>query len=289
MPQGIRFFMVIGLSRPWSCGMAVVVALIFLPRMVINFLKDCLELLEPLSLLWLGLLAFTLWLRRQKLGRAAKLSLGLWLFLTATSCLSLGDRLLASLENPWRSINTQWASLPSADAIVCLGGGVEASRQELIGLNVQDTSDRPTTAIDLLRQGRAPRLLIGGGASRAGELGEAESVKAWVERWQLSSAEVLSLGVCADTHDEALKVAALAKAQGWKRILLVTSASHMKRAAAVFRQTTGLEVVPVPCAFMTRLKPTHWVHLPSPEEYERFSNWFHETVGWVAYRLRGWI
>jgi len=31
------------------------------------------------------------------------------------------------------------------------------------------------------------------------------------------------------------------------------------------------------------------VHLPDVGEYESCANWFHETIGWIVYRLRGWI
>ena len=256
--------------------------------MIISFLKSCVELLQPLSLLWIGLLLFAWWLRRQQQPKAAKRCLFLWLFMTVSCCISTGNRVLATLENPWRDITTRWPTLPQADAIVCLGGGIEPSHLEIIGLNMQENSDRPTTAIELLRRGKATRLILGGGG-RPGEIAEAEAVKTWILQWQLTQAEVTSLGVCADTHDEAVKVTALAKAGNWKRILLVTSASHMKRASAVFEKTTGIEVVPVPCAFLTKRKPTEWVHLPEPTEFQDFANWFHETMGWFVYKARGWI
>lgn len=256
--------------------------------MIISFLKNLVELFQPLSLLWLALLAFSLWLWRQQLRKAAKLSLLLWLFMTLSCCVSLGNRLLATLENPWRDISNRWTTLLQVDAIVCLGGGIEPSRQEIIGVNVQDNSDRPTTAIELLRRKHAPRLLIGGGAHRDQPV-EAEAVKQWIARWQLTTAEVTSLGVCADTHDEAVKVTALAKAGGWKRIMLVTSAAHMNRAEAVFKKTTGIEVIPVPCAFQTRPRPSQWIHLPEAAEFQDYANWFHETLGWFIYRQRGWI
>lgn len=256
--------------------------------MIITVLKNCVDLLQPLSLIWLGLAVFWIWLRRQQQARAARWCLALWGFMTVSCCLSAGNRVLALLENPWRDIPTRWATLPHSDAIVCLGGGVEPSRQEIIGLNMQENSDRPTTAIELLRQGKATRLVIGGGGRR-GEIAEAEAVKSWIERWQLAQGEVISLGVCADTHDEAVKVAALAKAGNWKRILLVTSAAHMTRASAVFRKTTGIEIVPVPCAFLTKRWPSEWLHLPEASEFQDFANWFHETLGWYVYRMRGWI
>jgi len=58
------------------------------------------------------------------------------------------------------------------------------------------------TAIELLRRNKAPRLLIGGGGSPQKGY-EADAVKTWIAHWQLSTAEVISLGKCLDTHDEA--------------------------------------------------------------------------------------
>ena len=63
--------------------------------------------------------------------------------------------------------------------------------------------------------------------------------------WKTNELEVISLGGCKHTRHEAEKVAKLAQERGWKRVLLVTSASHLKRAAGVFRTTTPLEVTPV--------------------------------------------
>lgn len=257
--------------------------------MLLFFLKQVINAMQPLCLLWYGLLAFWIWLRRQPdASKAARWCSLLWGFMTITCCLPVGNRCLASLENGWRGINTLWTSLPQADAIVCLGGGVQPTRQEIIGLNLGESSDRPTTAIELLRQNKAPLLVIGGGDS-PGQKVEADAVKDWIERWQLTTAKVESLGICADTHDESQKVAALARSRGWKRILLVTSASHMSRAAAVFRKSTGIEIVPVPCSFITNRWPTDWAHLPDAHEFDAFGNWFHETIGWFSYKLRGWI
>ncbi len=48
-----------------------------------------------------------------------------------------------------------------------------------------------------------------------------------------------------DTHDNAVNSAQLLKARGMHRILLVTSAYHMRRSVALF-EAQGLEVVPAP-------------------------------------------
>lgn len=256
--------------------------------MLVSLLKELIELLQPLPLVWLSLLGFAWWLRRQGLRKPSMVALAIWLFMTITMCFPFGNRCLATIEQPWRSINQQWDSLPKGDAVVLLGGGVQPSIREIIGVNVQESSDRPTTAIELMRRKRAPLLVIGGGAPENHRT-EAQAVAEWIESWNLTTAAVMGLGNCADTHDEALKTSELAKKHGWKRILLVTSASHMNRAAAVFRKTTGIEVVPVPCSFITKKNVTQWVQWPETGQLLDYGVWFHEVVGTLAYQLRGWI
>jgi uncharacterized SAM-binding protein YcdF (DUF218 family) len=255
---------------------------------MIAVLKEASNLLQPLSLVWLGLLVLAWRLWRQQQWQTFRLTTGLWVFLSLTTCLPFGTLLLDQIESPWRASVGQWDLLPNGDAIVCLGGGVRPSAQEIIGLDLQENSDRPTTAIELLRRGKAPRLLIGGGGNPK-QRPEADAVKDWIAQWGLSTSEVISLGKCKDTHDEAEKVAALAKQHGWHRILLVTSASHMKRAQAVFQKSSGIEIIAVPCAFQTDHTLDKWLFLPSPGELDRFGTWFHEVIGWWVYRARGWI
>lgn len=255
---------------------------------MLQLLKSSLNLLNPLGLVWVGLFLLVVSLIRQRMKWHAIFAAGLWALLTLSTCFPFWGLRLSALEDPWRGIAGHWDALPTADAIVCLGGGVGISPQEIVGLNLIGASDRPVTAVELLRRGKAPRLLIGGGGSP--KLGnEADAVKAWLALWQLSNAEIISLGKCLDTHDEAEKVAALVKQNGWKRILLVTSASHMRRAQAVFQKSCGVEIVPAPCAFESDGSVEEWIFLPSQGELDAFATWFHEVFGWWAYRARGWI
>jgi uncharacterized SAM-binding protein YcdF (DUF218 family) len=255
---------------------------------MLPLLKSALNLLNPLGLVWAGLLLLLLSLIWRQLKGHAILAGGLWILLTVSTCFPFWGLRLSALEDPWRGIAGRWDALPMADAIVCLGGGASISPQEVVGVNLFSAGDRPVTAVELLRRGKAPRLLIGGGGS-PDKGNEADAVKAWLALWQLSTAEITSLGKCLDTHDEAEKVATLARQHGWKRILLVTSDSHMKRAQAVFQKSCGIEIIAVPCAFESDGEITEWMFLPNPGELDAFAVWFNEVLGWWAYRARGWI
>ena len=79
--------------------------------------------------------------------------------------------------------------------------------------------------------------------------------------------------------------------RGWRRLLLVTSANHMRRAVALF-QKQGFEVTPVPCNFLTNVSTApspQALCVPSWGGFEKIAVWLHEEVGWLEYRRRGWI
>jgi uncharacterized SAM-binding protein YcdF (DUF218 family) len=246
--------------------------------------------LQPLGLAILAMLGIAVWLwRRQQRREGAVLGIAGLLFLS-TVIMPLGERLLATLERPW--YRTEWDTLPAADAVLCLGGGISPSQGEIAGVDVAQASDRILASVELLRRCKAPVLVISGGNSPPGAALESSSTKAWIQRWQLTPAEIVELPPCTNTRDEAVKMQALATQRGWKKILLVTSAGHMRRSEATFRKV-GLDVSPVACAYSTQVaqphQEFHWVHPPSADELHHFAQWFHETVGWWAYRWRGWL
>ncbi|GJG87236.1 hypothetical protein tb265_24170 [Gemmatimonadetes bacterium T265] len=90
------------------------------------------------------------------------------------------------------------------------------------------------------------------------------------------------------TRDEAVRMTALARAHGWRRVALVTSPTHTRRACAAFERA-GLAVVctPAPTRDAAWSGPTP---LRSPGDRLRVTGlWLHEQVGWWLYRRRGWV
>ncbi len=256
-----------------------------------TILKTALHLAQPLCLIWLLL---GIWLLRMLIQRRRE---GLWLpglswlILTGMTCTPLASVLLAGLENQIPQVAL--AQLPHADAILCLGGGIEPSLSEPVGFRLKSGADRVSTALTLAAAGKAPLLILGGGGyPHQGRLfSEADAVCDYLREHATVKTDLHSLGVCSDTHDEAVKTAALMQQRGLKNLLLVTSASHMPRTLAVFRKV-GVSVIPVPCNYLssrTHLGDQHWLHLPHSQGFETFRTWAHEIVGSWVYHWRGWI
>lgn len=255
-------------------------------------LRSALRLLEPIGFAWACLLVLTVVLLRRGQRRPAAMAAATAGFIWLVGATPLPGTLLGSLERPW--VGVKRADLPVADAIVLLGGFSVPSREEVGRLHFNQSADRAVVALELLRLGKAKTLVVGGsGLTVNGEaLAEADLLRDLLAAWQPADAQILSLGGCKHTRHEAEKVAKLAHERGWRRVLLVTSASHMRRAAGVFRTTTGIEVFPVPGAFLTTVSiiTTDSADLiPRSAGFVKLESWLHEIIGWRVYRWRGWI
>ncbi|THF88939.1 YdcF family protein [Deinococcus sp. KSM4-11] len=132
-----------------------------------------------------------------------------------------------------------------ADVIVVLGGGVQCGSAVLEASSMT----RLERGLELWRAGYAPVMTV---SEQSGLIGPADCPKmSALERAQITALypqggpAVLTLANVTTTKDEAARVRAYASARGWKRMLLVTTPSHSRRAAGLFR-ANGLDVVSVP-------------------------------------------
>ena len=253
-----------------------------------NTVKD---LLHPVGLIWAGMLVLTVLSLRKKAWSVAVASLGLATFLYLAGASPYPARLLAGLERPYdRGFN---APIATADAVVMLGGTHAFSRRELIHLSVGDSSNRILTALELIRLGRAKNLVLGGAKYeyQGVERSDSELIIGWATAWKIPMGRVFPLGICVDTHDEAVRTADLVNQNHWRKVLLVTSASHLRRGEATFRKL-GIEVIPVGCEYsgLAWLEGRrHWFAVPRMDGLNLLGRWTYEQLGWWWYWWKGWI
>jgi uncharacterized SAM-binding protein YcdF (DUF218 family) len=167
--------------------------------------------------------------------------------------------------------------LKAGDAVFVLG-----SRIQTDGEPTTDAMSRLLRGLELVAEGRARHLVVSETPGPQGRY--APIAEAWAALFAPGT-EVVAVGPILNTHDEALAVEALFNERGWKRVLLVTSPTHTRRAAATF-ETLGLDVIAVP-AIETRFN-LEALEFPG-DRREAFSNLAHEWVGLFVYRQRGWI
>jgi uncharacterized SAM-binding protein YcdF (DUF218 family) len=166
-----------------------------------------------------------------------------------------------------------------ADAIVVLSAGMT-----LDGLLPQQGLDRLLKGVELARAGVARQIIL----TREQKKRHGRVITNEADQNRLvafAGTDVVATGRAASTREEALHVKALADKNGWKRIVLVTSPFHSRRACATFEKA-GLQVSCVPADS----RDVAVIHLEGPDDrVGAFSLWLYELAGTIRYWAAGWI
>lgn len=227
-----------------------------------------------LALVVLGLLVLR---RRPRLGRALWIAGLAWTWLAATPV--LGTLLLITLQTEPALPST--GPLPDAQAIVVVSAeaDVEAPEygQSVIG---PMTMQRVRYAAWLQKRTGLP-VLTSGGIPQRGAPPLADLMAQALER-EFGVGVRWREGRSADTWQNATFSAELLRAAGVTRVLLVSNAFHLPRAASSFR-AAGLEVVPAPTGFRTVQITGVRSFVPSWQGLRDTSLALHEWAGRLAY------
>lgn len=237
--------------------------------------------ISPLGTALLGVLAGWFISRstrplRIRAGRALGLVAVLWLVFWSMPI--VGSALVAWVERD-AGPPTVEAVVP-APVMVVLGGGVSGPRPPTRPYpDLNSAGDRLWHAARLYKAGKAQRLLLSGGVTRRGDGTEAEAMRRFLLDMGVPDSAMTLEGGSRDTTANAAEAARLLKSQGVDTVVLVTSASHMPRARALFERA-GLKVNPAPTDFEVPNLPFDLLQvLPDIEGLEKSARAFKEIVG----------
>ncbi|NEQ45555.1 MAG: YdcF family protein [Leptolyngbya sp. SIOISBB] len=261
------------------------------------FLSKLLPLLVyPLGLASV-LLLVTVWgIWRQRRRLALVTTISAFLILWAGSNAWVATRLVQSLE--WQNLPP--ASLPTAEAIVVLGGCTRPADAPRPWVDVTEAGDRVLHGAQLYNAGKAPKLILSGGriAWRGGGPPESDDMAQIAEAMGVPSTDILEDPTSLNTYQNAVNVKAILAQEGMNRILLVTSAMHMPRSLAIFKKQ-GIEAISAPTDFLISERRVAEVTgtrqaillslLPDAGNLDDVSRAMKEYIGLFVYRLRGWV
>ena len=204
-----------------------------------------------------------------------------WLALCATPAFS--NLLVAAVENSVPYVPQ--ARLPTEPAMLVLGGGVEPAQRVGTLPHLNGAAARVWYAARLYHAGKAPLIVLSGGDPLPGvdSGSEAEAMRTLLLDLGVPRSAMLLEGHSENTRQNASNSARLLAARGIHRVLLVTSALHMRRALALVRRA-GLDAVPAATDFEARREPgiTQW--LPDAGALQRSGHAIKETIGWLSGR-----
>ncbi|MDD2456460.1 MAG: YdcF family protein [Kiritimatiellae bacterium] len=237
-----------------------------------------------LALMAAGLVLSLLRKRRLAASALCMALLWFWGWSTQASYRALGG----ALEKAYPP--QEAAQFPKADAIVVLGGGM-ARNAKLPYAEMWSAADRAWHAARLYKAGKAPVVIPTG-------CGDEHSVVPLLLDLGVPRKAISVEKKARNTEENALFVEDVVRAlpgmdkKQKPRVLVVTSAWHMRRALLNFERT-GLEVIPAAAdheALAVCGEPLRWYNFfPTCEYLARNTAMMKEVVGYWLYRVKGFL
>ncbi len=210
---------------------------------LLSLQKTLALLVMPAGFLWLLLLSACVFCYRRRQWPLGAFLLAITLLYACAGNIQLGAALMARLESAVPPVEP--AAAGPFEAVFVLGGGSEEDPRGRPELN--SAGDRGRLAARLWHLGRTPLLVASGmgrDSLRGVRNGGEETRTLWRELGIPDSAILVVPEPCWITREEIAAYRRLQLQAGWKRMALVSSASHLPRAMAL-AERAGLAVPPL--------------------------------------------
>ncbi len=257
--------------------------------------------LLPLFIYPLGfacLLLFIALIMAWKYPRRAAIPTGLALIVLLLASNGWMEKLvIKSLE--WE--NLPQSELPTAEAIVILGGGVRPTSPPRAFVEVNEAGDRVIYGAKLYQDQKAPLIITSGGRvdwRGGGDQSESTDMATLLELFGVPKTAILEDKTSLNTYENAVNVQKILTEKKINKVLLVTSAMHMKRSLLIF-QKLGMNVIPAPTDFLVTQQSLQEPSisgeaialnlLPDSDRLEDLTKALKEYLGIFIYRLRGYL
>lgn len=212
------------------------------------------------------------------------------LFLYFFSNAYVAAKLVSSLEIEHPPLVIQ--NLPDSDVVIVLGGMIHTLTLYKDKPELTDASDRLVDAVQIYKAKKAKKILFTGGSGSlfASEIREADLAEKILLGLGVPKEDILIERESRNTKDNAVESAKIIRERKFRKLILVTSAFHMTRAAALF-QKEGLDFVSFPTDFKTPsfAEPALELWLPSPGYLEMSQLAIKEWIGIIVYKFKGYL
>ena len=245
-------------------------------------------LIDPL--VWVTIALFTsillaLYLRR--CARCAILLSGILLLLIALASPYFANRWLSTLEDQYAS--AACTAEANQKPTVVLAGGISGGYSNLgvIQRLSEASKNRALAAASIVPNNGL--LFLSGGSLRPGQPNEADAMAELIRPMIADGVKLIAEVDSTSTYTNAISIGNLFDQMNLEReIVLISSASHMPRAAATFKQQ-NFKV----CAHSVDPKQSQvysWTALlPQVTAIQKTSSAIHEWSGFLYYRQAGWL
>jgi uncharacterized SAM-binding protein YcdF (DUF218 family) len=177
-------------------------------------------------------------------------------------------------------------TIEKADAIIVLSGFLLAIPNDKSQYIEWSDPDRFFAGLELLKEKKAPYLVFTGGINVWGPVtySEGEILSSKAIALGLNKSNILLTNSARNTEEEAIALQELAISKNIHKIILITSAFHMKRAQYIFSHH-GFDVRPFPVDFQISTQDDeHRNFLPNVHSLLKTQTAIRELIG-VSYYL----
>ncbi|HBO84913.1 MAG TPA: YdcF family protein [Deltaproteobacteria bacterium] len=191
----------------------------------------------------------------------------------------LADAIIRGLESDFKIHGN-----PESDVIAILGGGANwAPDLSGRGFPREETLARIITAVRLQKKLGIP-IIVSGGQVFKNMPPEADVMKRLLTDLGVPSDKIIIEDKSRDTIENARYIRKISDDMGFKKVILVTSAYHMRRSVMSFKKT-DMEVIPFPSNFKTWEGKEYGWESYLPDTSDKIGIAIHEYLGLLFYRL----
>lgn len=197
----------------------------------------------------------------------------------------VADQLILPLENAYPPINIKKVS--EHDVYVVLGGGIHSYAPDLEG-NGSPTGDalhRLVYAYRLYRIQPLP-IIVSSGKGFKCQKPEATVMKRYLLQMGVSEKDIYMDEKSRNTYENAMDVKNICEKLLCKKIILITSAYHIKRAVYAFKHAGTVNLIPAPTDYKTNRTCYNFIaYMPNLEALTNTYRALHEYIGLIYYKL----
>lgn len=196
----------------------------------------------------------------------------------------------------WETPATPIAELEEAyDAAIILSGVTDTDKYPQDRVHTNKGADRILHTLQLYKLGKVPLIIVSGGSGKLiteEEAAEAELIKRVLLLSGVAEKDIMTEEESRNTYENALFTTRLIKEKNLAedKLLLVTSAFHMRRSLASFKKA-GLLPRPYAVDFYAgepEYTPDHLL-IPDPGAINQWTKLISEWTGCLMYRMSGYI
>jgi len=186
--------------------------------------------------------------------------------------------------------------LGNYDVAIVLGGFTDVAKEPFDRVHTNASVDRLLHVVQLYRLGKVKKIMISGGNAnlfkKDGETIEALSAFRLLQDFKVDSTDIILESASRNTRENAINSKRVLDSLGigTNKVLLSTSAFHMRRASGCFKKV-GI----MPKCYPTDIKthqemPFQFMNfiMPDISSVERWRMLLHEILGYLMYKVQGY-